>query len=86
MSRPPAPLASARTLALFRMLFGACLALDVTGLMRDAPLWFDQAAMPVTGLLAVWLVVLLAEQDDKRVKMFVLQVNKRVIYSTHYHN
>ena len=52
---------SALPLALFRILFGACLALDVGGLIRYAPWWFDDVpfvaptAVPVVPLLAVWL-------------------------------
>lgn len=47
---------------LFRILFGACLSIDIAGLIDDAPLWFDPAPYGVSAgpwprwILGGWLV------------------------------
>lgn len=56
---------SALPLALFRILFGTCLALDLVELIRHAPFWFDEvpflvpSRVPAVPVLAVWLAAVL---------------------------
>ena len=56
--RTGAPPVSAIPLAVFRILFGTCLAVDIAWLLVDAPLWFrDALPIPIEPLLLAWMLV-----------------------------
>lgn len=63
---------------LFRILFGACLSLDIAGLMVDAPFWFDPVPYGVSAgpwprwILGGWLLAALSLTAGYRTRIAAL--------------